>query len=100
MKLTEAQGKALQQIKDYINLAKKCETYKEYCIKENKIEPEIYEIRKEHYESLKKYWIEAKNKNIALTSCVSSSTLKSLEKKGLIKIIEDGGKYVDKVILL
>jgi hypothetical protein len=46
-------------------------------------------------EEYKKYRIMEDN-NIFLASG-SSSTFRNLEKRGLIKIIEDGGKYIDEI---
>lgn len=110
MKLTKAQEKIYEEIKNNINLAKECETFKEYYIKKHcfgnysedniKSETAIFERYEEELtKNYKSYWLEAREKNIALTHC-SSSTLRVLEKKGLIKIVEDGKKYIDKVILL
>lgn len=114
IKLTETQEKAYKKIQNYIKLAKECETYEEYYIRQHtddfkyrsdyeKIVEYEKEYFKKHEEELKnsylKYWVNARENNIALTSC-SSSTLRALEKKRLIKIIEDGRKYIDKVQLL
>ena len=108
--LSKTQQEVLQKIKDYINLAKECKTFKEYEIKTScfgnyserniKSATERFErFEEELTRDYKHYWIEAREQNIALVNA-SSSTLRSLEKKGLIKIIEDGKRYIDKVILL
>lgn len=115
MKLTEAQEKAYNKIKEYINFAKECKTFKEYEIRQDtdhaknrpdyeelvKWSTEKYEKDEQYYEEhYKQYWLDARENNIALTSNVSSSTLRALEKKGLIRIIEDGRNYVDRVQLI
>ena len=114
MKLSKEQERVLKGIQDYISLAKDCNTFKEYYIREHtdnfkdrndyqsilEHETKIFEQYEDRLtKDYMKYWKEAREQNIALTSC-SSSTLKALEKKGLIKIIEDGGKWIDKVQLI
>lgn len=109
-KLSKTQQEIYQKIKNYVKLAKECNTFKEYYIKEhcfgstNESVIENETKRFEKYEEeltkdYKNYWLEAREQNIELVNA-NSSTLKSLEKKGLIKIVEDGGKYIDKVILI
>lgn len=113
-KLTQAQEKALAKIIDYIKFAKKFNNFKDYYIAEQlrgletrfdyqelvKHYTQRYEQDEAYYtEHYKHYWLDALN-NIALTSRVSSSTLKALENLGYIEIINDGRNFVDTIKLL
>ena len=110
-KLTNAQEIALNRILDYINLAKQHNNFKDYWLAEQLQgleQRKDFEELKNYYEgrfnpeiekTYKHYWEDARN-NIALTTCVSSATLRVLEKLGYIQILKDGGSWVDKVKLL
>ena len=114
MKLSKEQERVYNNIISSLKLAKECETFKEYHIRERmdgfkdradyedilKYENEKFNKNEKMYEQdYMKYYINAKEHNRVL--CVaSSSTLRALEKKGLIKIVVDGGKYVDTVEVL
>ena len=112
--LTKAQQEALNKIIDYISFAKKFSNFKDYYIAERlrgsenrndyKELVEYYTKRFEKDEveitkTYKHYWLDALN-NIALTSRVSSSTLRVLEKLNYIEIINDGRSWVDTIKLL
>ena len=114
MKLSKEQERVYKKIQDYIKLAKECETFKEYYIREHtddfkerndykqivEYETRLFEENKEELTNdYIEYYIDAREHNIALTTC-SSATLRALEKKKLIKIIEDGKQWVDRVQLL
>lgn len=114
MKLSKEQERVYKKIQDYIKLAKECETFKEYYIREHtddfkerfdyqeilEHETKLFETHEERLTNdYIKYYIDARENNIALTTC-SSATLRALEKKKLIKIIKDGKQWVDRVQLL
>jgi DNA-binding MarR family transcriptional regulator len=94
--LTPTQRKLMQEIHQDIANAKAHETYEDYVkanYKNNTPEDIEREIKKQTY---KHFWEENLN-NIALTK-TSTNTLKALEKKGYIQIIEIGN--IDKVKVL
>jgi hypothetical protein len=97
-KLTQTQQNILDGIKEKIKKAKAHETYESYVLAnyDNKSQWQIEMELKE--QSYKEYWLQNLD-NIALTSC-SSSSLRALENKGYIKIIKDGGRFIDTVKLL
>lgn len=114
MKLSKEQERVYKNIRDYIKLAKECNTFKEYYIRDNTddfryrddyqdiVDYETKQFEENEEELTNDYiehWKNARENNIALITS-SSSTLRALAKKGLIKIIEDGREWVDKVQLL
>ena len=126
--LTPAMREALDQVIDYIDLAKKYDNYHDYYmaknlryIKDRKDYDEFIVKYKERYVEIvdsyeKRYeratkakyfeivnlrpWKNARENDIALTIRVSSSTLRALEVRGYIKILKDGRSRVDEVKLL
>lgn len=113
-KLTSVQQKVIDDIKANINFAKQFNDFKEYYI-ESKIRlnqgstTELEEIRArrerqyelccaEELEYRKQLWLD-KLQNTT-TAWASSATLRTLERKGYIEIIHDGGSKVDTVKLL
>ena len=114
MKLSKEQERVYKKIQDYIKFAKECNTFKEYYIREQtddfkdrsdyqsilEHETKLFEANEERLTNdYIEYYIDARENNIALTTC-SSATLRALEKRELIKIIKDGKQWVDKVQLL
>lgn len=109
-KLSKAQEKVLEQIKDYINDNKKYATYEEKVL-EKIVKPHNEFCEKHGYkgvtldeqmqreERFRKYYDNAVNNNIALCTA-NSKTLKKLEELGYIKILHEGGSYPDTVKLL
>lgn len=98
IKLSEAQEKAYNKILERLEYAKGCTSLKEYYLKDRGNSEWMWDkMTEEEKEFFTKCWLNAKDNNQVLTSAVSSATLRSLEKKGLIKIIRDGGRYVDEV---
>ena len=106
-KLTATMEKVLNKIREDIRIAKSYDNYEDYY---NEVEAKYYNERYNNYRkvlerygeaeanSYKKYW-ENRRKNITLTSC-SSATLRALEERGYIRIIEDGGRWTDRVELI
>lgn len=116
-KLTASMTKALQQIIDYTDLAKKYDNYHDYYMakalrgmENRKDYDELVACYEARYEKIVKgkyfkninlaFWKDARENDIAHTMGVSSSTLRALETRGYITIIEDGRDLVDKVKLL
>lgn len=114
MKLSKEQERVFKNIQDDIKLAKECNTFKEYYIREHtddfkdrsdfqsilEYETKMFEENEELLTNQYiEYWKDAREHNITLTIC-SSATLKALEKRNLIKIIKDGKQWVDRVQLL
>lgn len=116
-KLTASMTKALEQIIDYIDLAKKYDNYHDYYMakslrgmEDRKDYDELVAWYESKYEKVTKgeyfesiylgFWKDARENDIAHTMGVSSSTLRALESRGYITIIEDGRDLVDKVKLL
>ena len=114
MKLTDVQRKVVNKIKEDLILAKECKSLKEYCIKascqgdENSMHYSEYlqeaekrfERNPDYFIDIyAKWWKAGREQNIILV-WTSSSTLRALEKKGIIEIIEDGKNFPDTVKLL
>lgn len=109
-KLTAAQKKVLNEIKETIREAKSCNTFGEYYNKHYAPRCngrfDTYEKALKNYKdnTLKIYeedWVDELN-NIVLTHC-ASSTLRVLEREGYIKIIKDSANEcygIDRVELL
>ena len=103
MKLSETQIKLLNFAKHQIDRARFYETFEEY---QGETDPYAkarggasYVIENyKYYEAYKHYWEDEKNGIVVVSA--NSSTLKSLEKAGLIEIIDLGGKYIDTIKIL
>lgn len=102
MKLTEAQERILTEAKKDIDTARAYETYEEYEYNRNS----YYKVRGMSLEEAKpiitkaneggrwsKYY-EAYREGRTLV-IANTRTIKALEKLGLIKIIDEGGKFPD-----
>lgn len=117
MKLSPTMQKTLNQIIEFIDTAKRFNNYHDYYMFINlrhAVNRKDYEELVERYEwkytelIKSKYfeeiylgtWKRARENDIALTSGVSSSTLRALEERGYIEIIVDGRDAVDHVKLL
>ena len=98
-KLTKTQNYIMEILYNDIRNAKRYETYEEYVKHTyqltNKRLQDI-ELQEQRY---KKYWLDRRD-NICLNNQVSINTLKALERKGYIEIInaEYGGVDTIKVI--
>lgn len=108
MKLTKTQHQVFDKLcKEHLDAHNK--TFEEWVCRDddfadyndfleyaNKFGKKEAERTIEFYKTL---YDEARNQNIYLAH-TSSNTLRAMERKGLIEIIRDGGKYMDKVRLL
>ena len=117
MKLSPTMQETLDRIIEFIETAKKFDNYHDYYMftslrhAENRKDyqelVEWYEwkytelIKSKYFEEIYlRSWKQARENDIALTSGVSSSTLRALEERGYIEIILDGRDAVDHVKLL
>ena len=101
-KLTATQQQVYDEICQYLNKSKQCKNVEEFFAMDKGEIPE-WRSWKHQSKSTKEFYTylynSAINENIALVTA-SSSTLRALEKKGYIQIVEDGKRYPDMVKLL
>ena len=92
MKLTESQEKVLEQAKRDIDEARK---YKDFDSWLEARRSYIVEKNTRAYDLYKMCWEKARD-GMPLVSA-NTATIKALEKKGFIEIIEIGGRFPDRV---
>ena len=97
MKLSKTQEKVLNELKEDIDVARN-NSYEDWMWATNKGTRTDYIEKWIKEENFKDYW-EKYRKGIVL-ALANTKTLEKLEKEGLIKIIEVGGKMPDWVEVL
>lgn len=86
-KLTKSQNYIMEILYNDIKEAKKYDTYEEYVKHTYQLTNKRFQDIELQEQKYKKYWLDKLN-NICLNNQVSSNTLKALERKGYIDIID------------
>lgn len=98
-KLTATQEEVFERMKHEIQTARSSKTFEEYVERMHGMCPRWYVELLKRQETTRKHYEEARTQSI-VTVCENSRTLAGLENRGLIEIIRDGKRGVDRVKVL